>query len=122
MALTHVSYTPAQNVTVKAQGALSASTFVTISGDISGRNPLVKTAAAGNKAFGVPAHDVVDGGHVMVYRCGHIVTVKATGSLTAGDVVAVGANGKAVKLTESAIPAGVAVSTATDGFVQVALG
>ncbi|GAB3946763.1 capsid cement protein [Corynebacterium tapiri] len=122
MAVTHVSYTPAQNVTVKAQGALSASTFVTISADVSGRNPVVKTAAAGNMAFGVPAHDVADGGHVMVYRSGHIVTVAATGSLTAGDIVAAGSNGKAVKLTEGTAPAGVAVSTAADGFVQVALG
>lgn len=121
MATTTVHYTPAQNPTVKASGALEAGTFVTIAGDVDGRNPVVKTGTAGAVAFGVPAHDVADGGYVMVYRSGHIVEVQASGSITAGSQVAVGANGRAAALGETGVGAGVAVSASANGTVQVAL-
>lgn len=121
MAKTIVHYTPAQNPTVKASGALVAGTFVAIAGNVDGRNPVAKTAAAGAVAFGVPAHDVADGGYVMVYRSGHIVEVAASGSVAAGDVVAVAASGKAIKGDGTAPAAGVAVSASANGTVQVAL-
>lgn len=121
MAATKVHYSPAQNVTAKAAGALSAGTFVSIAADVDGRNPVVKTSVVGDLAFGVPAHDVADAGHVMVYRAGHIVTVQASGTIAAGDQVAVAAGGKAAKLGLDGVPVGVAVSAAVDGVVQVAL-
>lgn len=121
MAKTVVHYTPAQNVTVKAQAAVEAGSFVEIAGNVDGRNPVVKAAAAGATPFGVVAHDVEAGGHVMAYRAGHIVEIAASGSIAAGDSVAVAANGKAAKAAEGAAVAGLAVSAVSDGFVQVAL-
>lgn len=121
MAKTTVHYTPAQNVTVKASGALAGGTFIQIAANVDGRNPVAKTATAGALAFGVPAHDVDDGGHVMVYRAGHIVDVQASGAIAAGDAVQAAASGKAIKGDGTAPTVGVAVSAAADGFVQVAL-
>lgn len=118
---TFVHYSPAQNPTVKAQADLKAGTFVQIAGDIDGRNPVVKPAAANANVFGVPATDVAKDGHVMVYRAGHIVEVESTGAIAAGDLVAAGASGKAVKAGESAPVVGTAVSAAVDNRVIVAL-
>lgn len=110
MATTMVHYQPAQNVTCKAQGSIAAGTFVEIAAPIDGRNPVVKTAAAGKPVFGVVAHDVKENDHVMVYRSGHILDVASTGSITAGDEIAAGANGKAAKATESTKVVGLALT------------
>lgn len=121
MATTTIHYTPAQNPTVKAQADIKAGTFVQIAAGIDGRNPVVKPGTAGAVAFGVPAQDTAKDHHVMVYRAGHIVDVAATGSIAAGDPVAVGANGSAVKAADSAAVAGIAVSAAVGNVVTVAL-
>lgn len=121
MATTFVHYTPAQNVTAKAAADVEAGTFVRIAGPVDGRNPVIEVAAAGDSVFGVPAHDCAAGEHVMVYRSGHIVDVKASGSITAGAPVAVGANGRAAALGETGVAVGLAVSASANGTVQVAL-
>ncbi|CAB0685489.1 hypothetical protein FRC0104_02349 [Corynebacterium diphtheriae] len=122
MATTMVHYQPAQNVTCKAQGVLTAGTFVEIAETMDGRNPVVKTATAGKPVFGVVAHDVEAKGHVMVYRSGHILDVASTGSIAAGDEIAAGANGKATKAIESAKPVGIALTASSRAnIVTVAL-
>lgn len=121
MATTIVHYSPAQNITVKAQTPVKAGTFVQIAATLDGRNPVVKTAAAKSRAFGVPATDAAKDAHVMIYRSGHIVDVASTGSITAGSPVAVGANGKAAQAGEADPVVGVAVSTAASDVVTVAL-
>ena len=118
---TVVHYSPAQNPTVKAHADVKAGSFVEIAADIDGRNPVVKPAVAGANVFGVPAQDTSRGGYVMVYRAGHIVEVEATGAINAGDPIAAGANGKAVKATDSAVVVAVAVSKAANARVIVAL-
>ncbi|WP_257160399.1 capsid cement protein [Corynebacterium cystitidis] len=120
MATTIVHYTPAQNVTAKADSDLKAGTFVEIAGDVDGRNPVVKTATANATAFGVPAKDTKKGSHVMVYRSGHIVEVAAQGAIKEGSAVKVAASGKA-STTGDGPTAGIAVSAAEGGVVQVAL-
>lgn len=122
MATTMVHYQPAQNVTCKAQGDITAGTFVGIAAAIDGRNPVVKPAAAGKPVFGVVAHDVKRNNHVMVYRSGHILDVTSTGAIAAGDEVAAGANGKATKATESAKAVGIALTASGNtNLVTVAL-
>ena len=121
MTTTTVHYTPAQNPTVKAQADIKAGTFVQIAANIDGRNPVVKPGTAGSVAFGVPAKDTAKDGYVMAYRAGHIVDVTASGAIAAGDLVAVGTNGSAVKAADSAAVAGQAVSAAANNVVTVAL-
>lgn len=121
MASTIVHYTPAQNLTVKAAEAISAGSFVEISGKIDGRNPVVKPATAGSVPFGVVAHDVAKDAYAMVYRAGHIVDVVASGSIAVGDLVEAAASGKAVKSGGSAPVVGIAVAASAHGSVSVAL-
>ena len=121
MASTFVHYTPAQNPTVKAAEAISAGSFVQVSANIDGRNPVVKAATAGSTPFGVVAHDVAKDGHVMVYRAGHIVDVAASGAIAAGDVIEAAAAGKAAKGAGTNPVIGLAVSAAANGTVTVAL-
>ena len=121
MASTFVHYTPAQNPTVKAAEAISAGSFVKVSANIDGRNPVVTAATAGSTPFGVVAHDVAQNGHVMVYRAGHIVDIAAAGVIAAGDLVEAGASGKAAKSAGTAPVVGIAVSAAANGVVTVAL-
>lgn len=118
---TVVHYTPAQNPTVKAQAAIKAGTFVQVAGNIDGRNPVVKPAAAKAQVFGVPAVDTEQGEYVMVYRAGHIVEVEANGAIAAGDAVAAAASGKAAKAGETDPVVGIAVSAAANNRVIVAL-
>lgn len=122
MAATLVHYSPAANVTVKAQSKLSAGTFVMIAADADGRNPVVKPATAKARAFGVAAHDCEAGKYVMVYRAGHVLTLTASGSINAGDPITTGASGAAAKATESDPVLGTAVSKAAESRVIVALG
>lgn len=121
MASTTVHYTPAHNVTIKASADIKAGTFVAISGELDGRNPVAAPAAAGARVFGVVAHDVAQGDYVMVYRVGYIVDVAAQGAINPGDIVAAAAGGKAIKAADGATPVGVAVSKAANGIVTVAL-
>ena len=121
MRTTFVHYTPAQNVTCKVAAAVEAGQLVEISAGVDGRNPVVKPAAAGKPAFGVAAHEQKKDGYVMVYRAGHILDIQATGSIAAGDLVACGASGKAVKAADSAAVIGQAVTAAAANFVTVAL-
>ena len=119
--VTKVHYEPAQAVTGKTNADVKAGTFVSIAGNINGRNPLIATSKAGDRPFGVVAHDCKATEHVTVYRGGFILELVATGSVAAGDPVAVGANGSAVKAAEAAVVVGVAASAAANGTVIVSL-
>ena len=121
MATTSFHYSPAQNVTVKAQTDIEGGSFVEIADTLDGRNPVVKPATAGATVFGVVARDVKKNGYVMAYRAGHIVDVQATGSIAAGALVAAAKDGKATTAADSAQVAGVAVSAVVGGVVAVAL-
>lgn len=111
MNATVVHYSPAQQVTCEVTSDIEAGKLVEIAATLKGRNPVVKPATAGAKAFGVVAHSATSGGVVTVYRSGHIVDLVATGSIAAGDEVACGAGGKVVKATESNPRVGLALST-----------
>lgn len=119
--VTKVHYEPAQAVTGKTKADVKAGTFVSIAGNIEGRNPLIETSKAGDRPFGVVAHDCKAAEHVAVYRGGFVLELVATGSIAAGEPVAVGANGSAVKATEAAVVVGVAAATAASGTVIVSL-
>ncbi|MCQ9353530.1 DUF2190 family protein [Corynebacterium sp. 153RC1] len=79
---------------MKAAEAISAGSFVEISGKTDGLNPVVKPAPAGSAPFGIVAHNVAKDAHVMVYRAGHIVDDVASGSIAAGDLVKEVVSGK----------------------------
>ena len=119
--VTKVHYEPGQAVTGKAKADVKAGTFVSIAGNIDGRNPTITTSKAGDRPFGVVAHDCKTDDHVTVYRGGFILELVATGAIAAGDAVAVGANGSAVKAAESAVVVGVATSAAANNTVIVSL-
>ncbi|OHQ78518.1 hypothetical protein HMPREF2708_10535 [Corynebacterium sp. HMSC073H12] len=119
MASTPMHFTPATNITGKAQGDIAQGTFVVIAADMEGRNPVVKAATADADAFGVAAHDAKDGEHFTIYRLG-IYELVASGAIAAGDKISTAAGGKAKKATDGPV-AGVAVTKAANGTVTVAL-
>ena len=116
---TRVHFAPGADIPCKADGALKAGTFVKVSKTLSGRNPVVVTATAGSVPLGVVAHDAAEG-EVVTVHTGGVVEVKGSG-INAGDAVAAGASGAAVKQSDSAVVVGVAVSTHSGGTVVVKL-
>ncbi len=116
-------YENGDTITVTTPGAVSGKTFAAISAsrpygpgfsltstDSGGGNLVCSTAAAGSKAFGVFANDqpVAEGKVSVVCGVGFIVPVVSGTAFVAGEDVAVGAGGLAVKVT-----ANVAGSSAT---------
>lgn len=85
----------------------------------------VQTAAAGStKVVGVAAFDAVSGDTVTVHCGGTQRLVAGTGGITAGDVVAAGADGTVVAIGGGAFAEriGVALSTAAeDGIAEIRL-
>ncbi|WNO25829.1 capsid decoration protein [Arthrobacter phage Altadena] len=82
-------------ITCKAKGALTGKTFVKLAAGSTDQEPVVETAGAGDRPYGVAAWDVADGEHVTIVRRG-VVTVTSGAALTVPAAIAVGANGKAV--------------------------
>ncbi|MDO4928957.1 MAG: DUF2190 family protein [Corynebacterium sp.] len=119
MASTPIEYTPAFNVTVKANEALAAGTLVAISGEAVDRCPVVAKAAAGKPVFGVVAQDAAKDAFVTVYRAG-VYEILAENGVTAGDAVEVAA-GKAKKSAGTNPVIGIAVSKTAAGRALVAL-
>ncbi|ALA67563.1 DUF2190 family protein [Corynebacterium lactis] len=119
MASTPMHFTPATNVTGKAQGAITQGTFVMIAADMDGRNPVVKTATADAVAFGVAAHDAKEGEYVTIYRLG-IYELAANGMITAGDKISTHSAGQAKRASEGPV-VGTALTKASGGTVTVAL-
>lgn len=120
---------PGESVTAKAEGAITGKRCVQISGPRTSGPGLAATAegsvyvvglpsatgaaGAGQQVFGVAAWDVANNGLVTVHR-GGILPITAGGSITAGDEVQVGSDGKVVTQSNG-VPIGIACNDATNG-------
>lgn len=122
MANVQVHYRPGTGVTAKAGAALVAGTFVKATGAWDDRrNVTVSTAAAGDIPEGFVRVDTAKDEYVTVDRAGWVVDLKTTGTLKAGDLVAVGANGAAVKAADGAHVVGTAWAATVDGYTAIAV-
>lgn len=109
------------DVVGKTFGAISANiqsgpviTTAVLPTTYDGGNLQMATCGAGLKADGVFAYDQTSGGVVPVLGSGNIVPVTAGGTVTAGQQVEVGSNGRAITLA-SGIAVGKATTSATVG-------
>lgn len=83
---------------------------------------IVQSVAADPKCIGVAEYDAEDGTVTTVFRGGFVVPVVAGVVLAAGDKIAVGANGKAVKVLTTEPAVGISLADAVvDGDAIVAL-
>lgn len=98
-------------ITCQAQTAITGKTFVKVAPEtpLHGNNERVRVipAAAGERAFGVAGWDTTVGEGVTVFR-ERTISVTAGEGISAGDLIAVGADGKAVKAAGAAIVMGIA--------------
>jgi hypothetical protein len=116
-------YDPGQDITCVVTAPVTQRTFVAISPDRDAHsgNVSVAPATAGSRAFGVAAWSTPAATHVRVSR-GGVLKVTAGGNITAGDPIAVGANGTAVTAAGSAVVVGQAIASALSAAVaQVAM-
>lgn len=104
------------NITAQATAAITAKTFLAITGNrTSGGNIAVATATAAGRIAGVARNDAPSGGLVTVARGNsRVMKVTAGGAIAAFAEVEVGASGKAVTLA-SGVPVGYALTAATNG-------
>ncbi|AWT55807.1 capsid cement protein [Mycolicibacterium smegmatis] len=105
-------YDPGATITGQATAAVTAKRFLAISGNRTpGGNISVAPAAAAGRTCGVAGNDAAVSELVRVVRGGgRVVRVTASGAITAGAEVQVGANG-----TAATKAAGVAVGYAITG-------
>lgn len=94
-------FKPGQAITATPVKPVVGGTFVKISAGGVYNNPNIETAATGAHVFGVAARDADKDDNVLVYTAG-VVPVTAGEGLTAGDLVTVGADGKAGKASDRA--------------------
>jgi hypothetical protein len=110
-------YAPGENITGEATSAITAKTFLQITGDrstTSGGNIAVAPATAAGRICGVARNDAASGALVAIARgASRVVKVTANGTIAAFAEVQVGASGQAV--TKSS---GVAVGYALTGAVS----
>ncbi|SON62267.1 hypothetical protein MSIMFI_03792 [Mycobacterium simulans] len=114
--LTNVEIYEGRDLTAEATGAVTAKTFVKISGNrVSGGNVAVATADAAGRVAGVAKEDATTGKLLGVARgASRVLRVTAGGTIAAFAEVEVGTGGKAV--TKSAgIAVGYAITGATNG-------
>ena len=80
----------------------------------------VKVATAGSAALGIimPEDDGVKAGERVNVAVKDIVRWTAGAAVNAGDLLAVGTDGKAVKATEGAFVVGIALETAHEAGIQ----
>lgn len=113
-------YKPGQALTLKASAAVTGGQVVAVSGDGTVGPAGAKSAAV----VGVAAFDAAQNDNVTIYS-GGVQSVKASGAVTAGDLVVSGAAGTVAKLAAVTTPTaadvtdtrailGVALSTAAD--------
>jgi hypothetical protein len=123
-------FKPGKDITGHTTAAVVGKTFANISGNIQsgptitstalpatydGGNFQVATCAAKARAIGVFAYDRAEAEKVPILRgSGLIVPVTASGAITAGEEVEVGAEGKAAKLA-AGVAVGKAYTTAANG-------
>ncbi|MGP5589946.1 DUF2190 domain-containing protein [Corynebacterium variabile] len=122
--IAHDRYNDGSDITAQATATVVGKTFAAIAGDMTAEGLLtVKPAATGGNTVGVVKYDADTGQKVGVARgSSRVITVTAGGTITAGDEVAVGAGGKAVKATEDAVVVGYSfnsVSTGADALVSL---
>ncbi|MGP9611112.1 DUF2190 domain-containing protein [Corynebacterium sp. AOP36-E1-14] len=115
--IAHDRYNDGSDITAEANAAVVGKTFAAVAGDMTAEGLLsVKPAATGNNTVGVVKYDADTGEKVGLARgSSRVITVTAGGAITAGDEVAVGAGGKAVKATEGAVAVGYSVNTVKAG-------
>lgn len=89
---------PAKDITCRADSAIVAGTFVVLAGAEVDGLPLVRTAGAGARPYGVAISDQARGENVLVTR-GGTLPILAGGSITAGDDLSSDASGRAVRAT-----------------------
>lgn len=108
-------YTPGQDITGEATGAITARRFLAISGNrASGGNIAVAHATAAGRVCGVAATDAASGELVTVVRGNsRVVKVAAGGTIAAFAEVEVGTAGKAVAKS-SGVAVGYALTGATN--------
>lgn len=114
-------FNPAGDITATATAGITGKTFVKITGPRQTGLLQVATADTGTTALGVAKYDATTGDLVGIARGHRIITVTAGEALTAGTAVQVGADGRAVPVSDG-IPVGTAVDSAaagTDCFVAL---
>ena len=105
-------YKPGQSITSRTSAAVTGGQLLEVSGD----GTVAPAGADSAKVVGVAAFDAASGDNVTIH-CGGVQRLKASGAVTAGDLVVSGASGT---VATSATPAvghlvGTALSTAADG-------
>ncbi|ALY09661.1 hypothetical protein MARTHA_8 [Arthrobacter phage Martha] len=90
-------FSSADAITCEAVGAVSGKTFVKLVAGGRDQRPKVSTCGAGERPYGVAAWDAADKEGFTVIRVG-VISVTAGAAIAAGDAIAVGANGRAVKV------------------------
>lgn len=110
-------YNDGSDITAQATATVVGKTFATVAGDLTAEGLLtVKPAVTGGNTVGVVKYDADTGQKVGVARgSSRVITVTAGDAITAGDEVAVGADGKAVKATEDAVVVGYSFNTVDAG-------
>ncbi|CAN5208586.1 hypothetical protein BH11ACT6_BH11ACT6_03700 [soil metagenome] len=114
-------YTPGWSITCETTAAVSAKTFVGLTGAMAGGLPKVATATAGSRPWGVAATDAPSGGRVMTYRgpSGALVLpVIAGAAITAGTPLEVGSFGRVVPRT-TGVKVGMALDTVAGADVEI---
>ncbi|MHC9294181.1 DUF2190 family protein [Mycobacterium sp. LTG2003] len=111
-------YAPGADITAQATAAVTARTFLAISGNrVSGGNIAVAPATAAGRVCGVAGNDAAIGELVTVVRGNsRVVKVTAGANIAAGAEVEVGANARAVTKT-SGVAVGYAITGAASGAV-----
>jgi len=92
---------PAKDITCRCDSDVVAGTFVVVSGEETDGLPLVRTAGAGARPYGVAVSDRSRGENVLVTR-GGMVPLLAGGSISAGDQLSSDSSGRAVRATAAA--------------------
>lgn len=117
---------PGQTITCEAEAAVTGKRAVAISGPRVGGNPQVSPTATSEDLFGIAAYDAAAGDKVTVFVGRLVLPMEASGAITAGDHLVLGAAG----VVSTAAPGagvtapviGIAVDDAADGDdVPVAL-
>lgn len=112
---------PGDNFTATAASPVVGKRFVKIAPGGVGNHPRVAQAAAGDRAIGIAFSDAAANTDVLVSSQG-VISVTAGEALAANDAVAVGADGKAVKVAASAPQVGtVFADTAANGDAPIKL-
>ncbi len=111
-------YAPGADITAEATAAVTARTFLAISGNrTAGGNIAVTPATAAGRICGVAGNDADNGGLVTLVRGNsRVVKVIAGGNIAAGAEVEVGSAAKAVTKA-SGVAVGYAITGASSGAI-----